>query len=568
MATELALQPSAAVAAQPGYAVADASAARRPGGLTAQLSLLPLRRKVTLGAALLALAAIVVALFYLNGRGSYQVLYANLNDKDGGAVIAQLAQMNIPYKFAQGSATILVPADQVHDLRLKLAAAGLPKGSTVGFEVMDNSRFGLTQFQERLNFQRGLEGELVRTITSLSAVQDARVHLALPAQNGFFREQQKPSASVLLMLYPGRVLDRAQIAGIVHLVSSSVPNLNAAAVSVLDQDGTLLSSNPQGPDGQRLNDVQLDFVNRIESVYAQRIRDILEPVLGAGNYRAQVTADFDFSQTQSTSEEYRPNQDSNVAAVRSRHVSASGNGAGAGTQPSGIPGAISNQPPGPVAAPVNGPAQDLHAVAAGSGGAAGRVASSGNSESTTNYELDKTVRVTRGVAGRLVRLSAAVVVNHRAVTGADGEVHYEPIAPEELEKLTALVRESIGFHEERGDTIKVIDAAFRVEKHENVETPVWKSPEVLGFAGRALVPGALVLLALLLLFGFVRPALKLAASSRRLNAVVGDTPVAASAGQLPMVEAPLNDASMEAVRALAKDSPVAVANIVREWVNK
>ena len=198
-------------------------------------------QRMRLAAAVVLLVAAVVAAVVLNRQPDYRVLFSNLSDKDGGAIVAQLAQMNVPYKYTEGGGAILVPTERVHDVRLRLATLGLPKGSVTGFELMETAKFGVTQFQERLNFQRGLEGELTRSIQALSSVQSARVHLALPNQNGFFREQQKPSASVLLSLYPGRILDRAQIAGIVHLVASSVPELSPTAVSVLDDSGKLLS---------------------------------------------------------------------------------------------------------------------------------------------------------------------------------------------------------------------------------------------------------------------------------------------------------------------------------------
>ena len=226
-------------------------------GFGARLAALPAKSKVSLGLGVAALIGVVLAMTLWSSQGDYKVLYAGLSDKDGGAIIAQLSQMNVPYRHAEGGAAILVPASKVHDVRLKLASLGLPKGSIVGFELMDSSRFGQTQFQERLTFQRGLEGELTRSITSLAAVQNARVHLALPNQNGFFREQQKPSASVLLTLHPGRTLDQAQVAGIVHLVSSSVPEMNPKAVSVLDQTGALLSAPAEGTNGAGLDAQQL-----------------------------------------------------------------------------------------------------------------------------------------------------------------------------------------------------------------------------------------------------------------------------------------------------------------------
>src|SRR5262245_62003999 len=244
-----------------GLALKNTNAVVQADGMGARLAALPPRSKVALGIGIAGLAAVVLALTLWSGQGDYKVLYANLSDKDGGAIIAQLSQMNVPYKHADGGAAILVPATKVHDVRLKLAAAGLPKGSVVGYELMDGARFGQTQFQERLTFQRGLEGELTRSITAMAAVQNARVHLALPNQNGFFREQQKPSASVLLTMYPGRTLERAQIAGIVHLVSSSVPEMSPKAVSVLDQTGALLTASGDAPQSG-LDAQQLQYVNQ------------------------------------------------------------------------------------------------------------------------------------------------------------------------------------------------------------------------------------------------------------------------------------------------------------------
>jgi flagellar M-ring protein FliF len=424
---------------------APALAAEVPDGFLARLAALPMARKLLLGGGIAALLALVVASLLWSRHDDYKVLFANLSDKDGGAIIAQLSQMNVPYKYTEGGAAILVPAEKVHDVRLKLAQAGLPKGGTVGFELMDNARFGTTQFQERLNFQRGLEGELVRSITALDAVEAARVHLALPNQNGFFREQQKPSASVLLTLRPGRLLDRAQIAGIVHLVASSVPELNPKAVSVLDQNGSLLSGEgaaaANGMDAQ-----QLQYINSIESIYTKRILDILEPVVGRDNLRAQVSADVDFSQTESTSEEFKPNQGSEPAAVRSAQSTESSNGASA--MPTGVPGASTNQPPLAANAPVNGASQPLQTAQNGS--------SAGNSkrESVTNYEIDKTVRVTRAATGSIRRLSAAVVVNHRTTLDAKGKPQTVPLTQAELDKLTALVQETFGFSKTRGDSVR------------------------------------------------------------------------------------------------------------------
>ena len=547
-------------------ALANTSSLPAPTGMAARLVAMPVRSRINLGMGVAALIAVLVAMTMWSSQGDYKVLYSNLSDKDGGAIIAQLATMNVPYRYSEGGAAILVPAAQVHDLRLKLASAGLPKGSVVGFELMDGARFGQTQFQERLTFQRGLEGELTRSIMAMSAVQNARVHLALPSQNGFFREQQKPSASVMLTLYAGRTLDRGQIAGIVHLVSSSVSEMSPKAVSVLDQTGALLSgSGENGTHGAGLDAQQLQYVNQIESGYSKRIFDILEPVVGRDNLRAQVTADVDFSQTESTSEEFKPNQGEDASAtVRSMQSSTQSGGNAAGA--SGIPGASSNQPPLAATAPLTGASQPLQT--AQNGGAA-----TGNSrkESVTNYEVDKTVRVTRNATGSVKRLNAAVVVNHRTSTDAKGKTTTVPLTPDELEKLNVLVRESIGFRQDRGDSVKVINAPFKVETVAPDTTPLWKQPQVIDLLRAAAVPAALAIVALAVVFGLIRPALRTIkadkdAPGNKLNAVVADDEVLPPV-DLPKLEAPKNNVHLDGARSFAKENPAAVANIVRGWVS-
>ncbi|MEY4748219.1 MAG: hypothetical protein RIQ60_433 [Pseudomonadota bacterium] len=560
------LQPlnANAVAAETGAA---------PTSFPARLAALPMSRKLMLGGGMAAIVLIIAAALFTGQREDYKVLFANLSDKDGGAVVAQLTQMGVQYKFTEGGTALLVPGDKVHDLRLKLAQAGLPKGGTVGFELMDNARFGTTQFQERLNFQRGLEGELVRSITALSAVQGARVHLALPAQNGFFREQQKPSASVLLSLHPGRALDRAQVAGIVHLVSSSVPDLNPKAVSVLDQSGALLSGPGEdgaGGAGNGMDAQQLQYVRQIEAIYTKRVLDILEPVVGADNLRAQVSADIDFTQSESTSEQFRPNQGNEPAAVRSAQTVEQGGQNGA--PPSGVPGAATNQPPTPATAPVNGSAAPLQAAQTGA------TTFNGKRESVTNYEVDKTVRVVRAATGTIRRLSAAVVVNHRSTVDPKGKPQTVPMSQEDLDKLTALVQQTVGYNKERGDTVKVINTPFRVEKPTEDTTPFWKQPEMQDMVRNLTLPIGLALLALIVVFGAIRPALKAAAPDKpgdKLDAVVDDEnalPALTQAGApaLPAPGEPLDPIAQKLfdARKLARENPAAVAHIVRGWVNK
>jgi flagellar M-ring protein FliF len=542
-----------------------------------RLAALPARNKMMMGAGLAVLAAAVLAITLWSNQGDFRPVFTGLSDKDGGAVIAQLTTLGVPYRNEPGG-NILVPASQVYDIRMKLASAGLPKGSTSGFELMDKSSIGQTQFNERLNFQRGLEGELTRTITALADVADARVHLAMPQQNGFFREQQKPSASVMLTLRGGHTLDRAQVAGIVHLVSASVPELNPKAVSVLDQTGALLSVSPDN-NGSGLDSQQLQYKQQIEATFNKRIYELLEPVVGRDNLRATVTADVDFSQVESTAEEFKPNQgrDATNSAVRSSQTNESSNG----TPPTatGVPGAATNQPPVPATAPVNGASAPLQAAGGGNG-----VQSSTRREATTNFELDKTVRVVRNASGNVRRLNVAVVVNHRSSTDPKGKVNTVPVPQEELDKLTALVKETMGFSTERGDSLKVISAPFLVEKTEPVDVPLWKQPLLLDIVRAAAVPVALVAVALIAVFGMVRPAIRAANppppptadEQQKLNAVVDETNLlpgqtVEAHGQLtqtglPALEAPMSNDKLERARQLARDNPMAVANIMRSWM--
>jgi flagellar M-ring protein FliF len=464
-------------------------------------------QRMRLGAGIALLVVLGVAAMLMGRQPDYKVLYANLADKDGGAIVAQLSQMNVPYKYTEGGGAILVPTDRVHDTRLKLASLGLPKGSVSGFELMEANRFGMTQFQERLAFQRGLEGELTRSIQALSSVSSARVHLALPSQNGFFREQQKPSASILVSLHPGQSLDRTQLAGIVHLVASSVPEMLPSAVSVLDDTGKLLSQSPDGASGGA-DAEQLQYVQRIEQQYSRRILDMLEPIVGRQNVKAQVTAEVDFSQVESTAESHRPNLATDASAVRSQQVVETGGGAQGAPQPSGIPGATTNQPPASATAPINGPAVAL--TAAGSSTAAGGAgaAAGAKRESVTNYEVDKTVRVVRGGSGSIKRLSAAVVVNHAVAADDKGQPTTKALSEQQIEQMTALVRESIGFNKDRGDSVNLMNAPFLVDVPVVDNTPLWKQPETLEMARNLAWPVGTVLLALLVILGLVRPALK------------------------------------------------------------
>ena len=561
---------------EPEYAMATAPAIPLNPSLSQRLAGLEPGQRMRLGLGIVVFVAIGVIGLMMGRQAEWRVLYTNLADKDGGAIVAQLSQMNVPYKHAEGGGAILVPADKVHDTRLRLASLGLPKGSVAGFEMMESNRFGMTQFQERLTFQRGLEGELTRSIQALSSVLNARVHLALPNQNGFFREQQKPSASVLLSLSPGRSLDRAQLAGIIHLVSSSVPELTPAAVSVLDDSGKLLSTPPDGANGVGGDAQQLQMVQQLEQLYSRRILDILEPVVGRNNVKAQVTAELDFSQTESTSELHKPNQTPDSTAIRSQQVVESSNGSGSAL-PSGVPGATSNQPPGPSSAAVNGAPQTLTA-----GGANGGSANSGSKrESIINYEVDKTVRVVRGGTGVVKRINAAVVVNHQSVTDAKGKVTTAALTDQQIEKMTALVRETIGFNKDRGDSVNLMNAPFAQEKLVIAELPLWKQPEVQDLVRSFAWPIGTLLFGALVLLGVIRPALKALTQSTphvttnslatQLDALESEEPerpqLAAPPAKVMPVMPTAGELALVNARKLTLDNPVAVANIMKTWIN-
>ena len=528
-----------------------------------------------------ALIALISGSWMWSQAPEYRTLYSNVSDRDGGAIVTSLAQMNIPYKFTEGSGAITVPASMVHDTRLKLAAQGLPKGGGVGFELMENQKFGSTQFQEQVNFQRALEGELARTIQTLSAVQAARVHLAIPKAAVFLRESQKPSASVLINLHPGRMLDRAQISGIVHLVSSSVPDLNTAAVSVIDQHGALLSGNGEHKGASSLDATQLSYVSQLEANYTKRIQDILEPIVGRANIRAQVTAEIDFSESESLAETFKPNGEQADVTVRSRQLSEEPRAGGSGTQ--GVPGALSNQP---------APAPTAPLVAQGAAKGASPAADQGTTrrDSTTNYEVDKTVRRTRSATGSIKRLSAAVVVNYRrtaetpvaAPAGADtptadaqkaDAAKAEPIkskpAPltaEEMQGITALVKETIGFTEKRGDSVNIVNVAFTVSDAPDtlVELPLWQQPEVIAL-GKELGRNALIGgLALFLILGVLRPVLRQLAAS---NPPPPQGPNQELLSAEDEEDIPVTLANpLESARQLARQDPRAVANVVKNWV--
>ncbi|WP_455424965.1 flagellar basal-body MS-ring/collar protein FliF [Dryocola sp. LX212] len=447
--------------------------------------------KIPLIVAGAAAIAIIVALALWAKQPDYKVLYSNLADQDGGAIVTQLTQMNIPYRFSDNGSAIEVPADKVYDLRLRLAQQGLPKGGAVGFELLDQEKFGISQFSEQVNYQRALEGELARTIETLGPVKNARVHLAMPKPSLFVREQKAPSASVTLSLQPGRALDEGQISAVVHMVSSAVAGLPPGNVTLVDQGGHLLTqSNTAGRD---LNDAQLKYAADVENRYQRRIESILGPIVGSGNVHAQVTAQIDFSNKEQTEEQYRPNSDPSQTAVRSRQLNQSEQVNG--RAPGGVPGALSNQPAPPNNAPITAPAQQNQANGqqAANGGQAPTTSTSGQSGSsntqrdeTTNYEVDRTIRHTKLNTGDIERLSVAVVVNYRQLK--DGKPL--PMTNDQIKQIEDLTREAMGYSQKRGDTLNVVNSPFTASDETGGELPFWQQQaffDLLMSAGRWLI---------------------------------------------------------------------------------
>ncbi|WP_449549280.1 flagellar basal-body MS-ring/collar protein FliF [Lelliottia amnigena] len=448
--------------------------------------------KIPLIVAGAAAIAILVAMVLWAKSPDYRTLYSNVSDQDGGAIVTQLTQLNIPYRFADNGGAIEVPADKVHELRLRLAQQGLPKGGAVGFELLDQEKFGISQFSEQINYQRALEGELARTIETLGPVKTARVHLAMPKPSLFVREQKNPSASVTVTLEPGRALDEGQISAVTHLVSSAVAGLPTGNVTVVDQSGHLLTqSNTSSRD---LNDAQLKYANDVEGRIQRRIEAILGPIVGSGNIHAQVTAQINFDNKEQTEEQYSPNGDAAQAVMRSRQLNTTEQIGG--QNPGGVPGALSNQPAPANNAPIstppanqqngqqNGQQNNQQQQTTSTAANAGPRNSSRNE--TTNYEVDRTIRHTKMNVGDVQRLSVAVVVNYKTLP--DGKPM--PLTTDQMKQIEDLTREAMGFTEKRGDSLNVVNSPFTATDETGGELPFWQQQsfiEQMMSAGRWLL---------------------------------------------------------------------------------
>ena len=529
-------------------------------------------RNFSLGIGIALVIAIIAGVWMWSQQPEYRILFANVSDKDGGAITASLDQMAIPYKFSEGGGAILVAADHVHDARLKLAAQGLPKGGNVGYELMENQKLGVSQFHEQINYQRSLEGELARSIESLAAVGSARVHLALPKPTVFVREQQKPTASVLLNLQTGRVLDQSQVAAIVHLVASSVAELPVSNVTVVDQSGNLLSDTSKQNGAKQLDPNQLKYVAQIQQSIVRQVESLITPLVGQGNVRAEATADIDFAQVDTAAEIFKPNSPPEPSSIRSQQTSEAG---APGTPAVGVPGALSNQPPGAATAPIAGGTPLPGAAGAGAT----------RKDSTTNYEVDKTIRYEQKPMGGIKRLTVGVLVNHRRIVDVKtGKVTVQALSAAEVTQINDLVKEAMGYSKERGDTLNVTNAPFDgVGKPVELAEPLawWKDPDTWALVMKGLKLLAAFAIIAYLFFRILRPMLRPVlrkldeisdvppAPPPRVLTAEEDAQAIIARTELEQMEAGQAQGyreNLQMAKNLAKEDPRVVANVVKAWV--
>jgi flagellar M-ring protein FliF len=537
----------------------------KPGGIDA----VTIIRQLALIIGFAASVAIAFWVVLWMQEPSYAVLFGNLDKSEAGEILDALQQLNIEYKLDDSTGAVMVPSKHVHDARIKLAAQGLPKSTAGGgfANLMTNDNtFGISESKENLIYQKALEQELSRTISSLSNVKSARIHLAIPKQSVFLRNRQKPRASVIVSLYGGRNLSDGQVAAISHLVSSSVPNMEVENVTVVDQTGRLLT-NGESTTEMAMTSTQFEYARKLEKSYMERIENILIPILGANAVRAQVTADIDFTYNEQTQELFNPESQVPVS-VQIAEEQTSGKSLG------GIPGALSNQPP----AATDVPAQ---AKAESAAGAASPTSRSSRKE-TRNFEIDKTVSHTRYAMGRMRRLSAAVVVDDKVSINEAGERVRTSRSPEEIERITELVKKAIGFSPQRGDSVNVINEAFTepMVPEDLPEQPIWEQSWIWD-AAKQFVGGILLLL---ILFGVLRPVIKnlsksieplykVPATGQRMAALpeMQEDQLSLSGTEAQKkLEAPISplDKNMMIAKQAVTEDPKLVAQVVKNWVSQ
>ncbi|MBS0378683.1 MAG: flagellar M-ring protein FliF [Proteobacteria bacterium] len=523
-----------------------------------------------LGIAAAVAVGLTVAMW---SRGtSYSLLYANLSAEDQAQVAQALDAAQIHYRLQPGSNAIEVQSDRLADARLKLAGQGLPEGGG-GFATLDKDPgFGVSQFVESARYQHALETELARTIANLRPVEGARVHIALSRQSAFVRDHRPASASVFVQLKAGQRLEQQQVQAIINLVASSIPELEANQVTVVDQQGRLLSQ-PPGHDEFSLREEQFDLVRRLEDDYRQRVEALLTPLVGSGHVRAQVVAQLDMAASEEAREQYRPESQ----VVRSEQSTEQTNHEGGGS--AGVPGALTNQPPaGGVAQPPPAPAAPSAAAPAGAAGKAAANAAPAapapmppeniSRESTKNYEIDRTLAYTHEPGGKLKRLTVAVLVDDVHSTDKDGKSTSTPLSAAQIDHITQLVKDAVGFDQARGDTVSVVNASFTPETpapEGEIQAPaIWEKPLFRDLV--SLVCGALVLVVLVLTV--LRPLVKNLLTIPRERSVAL---AAAGAATLPPQAAQATadpTQQLNQARTLVSQDPKRVAQVVRGWVEQ
>lgn len=531
------------------------------------LARIPGARQALLLLGIAAAVAIGIAIVMWSRAPNYSLLYANLDEKDAAQVVQALQSSNIDYQLGNGGTSIFVNANETSNVRLKLAAQGLPRGGTTAGDAGADAQnpFGMSELAEKARYQQMLENDLSSTISNLQSVKSARVHLALPKSSAFIRDRMQASASVMVSLYPGRQLDASQVGAIVHLVAASVPELDPSRVQVIDQSGQLLTSSDPGSD-TGVSDARFRLVRQIETAYAGRVEELLTPLVGAGHVRAQVFAQMDFTETEKTSENFDPQK----TTLRSEQ-SASERRADAPA--SGVPGALSNQPP-------NAPAQPTAANPKGGPADATAVTQKDNGEisqsATRNYEVDRTISHTREPVGQVNRLTVAVALDNKTSLDDKGKPVSTPFTKDELDQMTALVRNAVGFDEKRGDNVSVVNAPFQSAPDlEPVSVPLWQQPTVREIVKQGI--GALLALGLILIVlrplfrNLVGPSraqqLALAAAGGALDPVA-DTLTLGGRVSAPGT-APLGfEQKVELAKRVASQDPKQVAQVVKTWVGE
>ncbi len=528
-----------------------------------------LKQVALLAGVAVAVAAAIWLVLWSQGP-NYTVLYGQLSERESGQVMDALTASGIQFKLNPAGA-IMVPETELQDARIKLAGQGLPQSDAMGMEMLQkDSSFGTSSLMDRLRYQSMMENELARTIAKVQGVESARVHLAIPSPSVFLRDSHRATASVLLQLYPGRQLDPGQVAAIVHLVASSGPDLSATDGTLVDQTGALLNSPDQNPQAAETNR-QFAYTHKLDESYQQRIVRLLEPIVGPGRVQATVTADVDFTETEETRENYDPQK----TAVRSEQESSDTRRDGDGTQ--GIPGALSNQPPGTSGAPpIPATPAAGQTPAAGVKGAAAAAAAaqpiSSSTKSIRNYEIDRTLSYTKQPQGVIKRLNVGVVLDDWQKVGPKGRVTTSPMTPQDIKRFTLLVTDAIGLQSTRGDQISVINQRFTTDAPlpPIEQPPLWQRPWMLQFAKQAIGAGLVLVLGFLILRplmkSLTRPPLRLAASGVA-GELSGDKLSLSSQQDGQAIKlAPSFEQQIAAARSLVVQDPKKAAQVVKEWV--